>query len=468
MAVAVSTPGRRPGGTGHVGGSTVRAVRGGAIALVVAVALGAVAAAASAQPGSPGGAAQGTEVGISSSTIRIGVIADVDNPASPGLFAGSPAAVQAFATYVNGTGGLAGRKLAVDFIDSHLSDSDARNAIIKACSQDFAIVGTAALFLNNVDDMVACKDQAGAATGLPNIPIVTTSLADQCSPVSYGVNPPQLDCSTKSLHPQTFRGNQGPVKYYLRKHKGLHGIFLYSNDIKAAAIGGLTLAKEAEGGGIKSDGEIGVSALATQSALTPVVQQLKSKSSNYAFNAGPASGMVALRKEATLQGVNPKSVIWDCASNCYDKRFIQQGGTDVEGNYLYLSALPFTEAKSNTALANYIKFTGADKVDGFGEYAWVASLLLRDSVNAIVKKGGNNALTRKALLAQLAATSAFDAGGMWGTTNIGQHSPTPCFIIMQVKNGQFRRVYPTKPGTFDCTKSNGISVKADLFTGANG
>lgn len=430
----------------------------------VAICLGASTLGAAAQSRPPGGS-QPTEVGVTSSTIRVAVVADVDNPSSPGLFAGSPVAVQAFATYINRNGGLAGRKLVVDFIDSHLSDSDARNAIIKACSQDFALVGTAALFLNNVDDMVGCKDQSGAAVGLPDIPVVTTELADQCSPVSFPVNPPQLDCATMGQHPQTFRVNEGTIKYYLRTHKNLHGVMIYSNDLKSAAVGGLILARGSEAGGVKADAEIGVSAVAPQSAYTPVVQQMKSKNSNYALNAGPFSSMVALRKEAVLQGINGPSVVWDCFSNCYDKRFIQQGGADVEGQYVTLSALPISETKNNKALANYVKFTGADKVDGFGEYAWIASLLFRDSVNTIVRRGGNSALTRKALLDALRSTTSFNADGMWAPTNIGQRIPSPCFLVLQVKGGQFTRMYPSAPGTFDCKPTNRAVIKADLLTG---
>ena len=439
------------------------AIRGAAIALTVVISVGASPIGAAAHAGRSG-AGQATEIGITSSTIRVGVIADVANPAEPGLFAGSPAAVRAFATYINRHGGLAGRKLVVDFIDSHLSNSEARNATITACSRDFALIGTAALFLDNVDDLVGCKDRSGAPTGLPNIPIVTTSLADQCAPVSFGVNPPQLDCSTQAEHPQTFRANQGPVKYYQRARKSLHGVMIYSNDIRSAAIGGLTLARGSEAGGVKSDGEIGISALTTQTGYTTAAQQLKTKNSNYALSGAAFNQMVLLRKEAVVQGVNTSNVVWDCWSNCYDKRFIQQGGPDVEGQYVALSALPFNETKSNAALANYVKYTGTDNIDGFGEYAWIASLLFRDSVNAIVKKNGSNALTRKALLAQLAATTSFNADGMWGTTNIGQHVPTPCFLLMQVKNGQFNRVYPAKRGTFDCNRSNRITVKTDLFS----
>jgi hypothetical protein len=437
-----------------------------ALSAVVALVVGVAGVPAAAPAGAQGKQAdlESTDVGISDTEIRIAVIADVENQLAPGLFEGSPNAVKGFAKYINSTGGLAGRKVVVDFIDSHLSPDDARNAVITACSEDFAIVGTAALFLNNVDDMIACQDKAGAATGIPDLPIVSTEVVQQCSPVSFPVNPPQLLCSTKDDHPQTFRANQGPIKYYEREvTKDPHGIFVYSNDLKSAAVGGLTLARGAQAGGVKSDGENGVSGRAPQSAFTPFVQQMKDAASNYALNSGPFSAQVALRKEAKLQGINADDVIWDCFSNCYDERLIEQGGADVEGQYVTLTQLPFTEAKQNKAVANYIKFTGKDKIDGFGAYAWIAGLLFRDAVNAIVEDGGDNALTRKALLAELGKITSFDADGMWGTTDIANRVPSPCFMLTQVQDGEFARVYPKKPGTFDCKKRNRVKIEEDLF-----
>ena len=131
-----------------------------------------------------------TDVGITPTEIRIGVIADTGSPLAPGLFQGAVDAVQAWAKYMNEKeGGLAGRKIVVDTYDSKLDANEARNAIIEACSKDFAIVGTSALFLNNIDDLVGCKDIKGAATGLPDFPSSRTEVVHQCSPVSYGDQP---------------------------------------------------------------------------------------------------------------------------------------------------------------------------------------------------------------------------------------------------------------------------------------
>jgi len=74
-----------------------------------------------------------------------------------------------------------------------------------------------------------------------------------------------------------------------------------------------------------------------------------------------------------------------------------------------------------------------------------------------------NGLTRAALLEELRNTNEFDGDGMWGTTDVGNHVPTGCFVLTQVQDGEFVRVHPKKPGTFDCKKSNRIEIEEDLF-----
>ena len=94
----------------------MRKLRWIVMTMVVAVALAGLASVAGAQ--SEGEKPTATEVGVTAKEIRIAVIADVDNPVAPGLFQGSVDGVHGFAKYVNATGGLAGRKVVVDFIDS--------------------------------------------------------------------------------------------------------------------------------------------------------------------------------------------------------------------------------------------------------------------------------------------------------------------------------------------------------------
>jgi ABC-type branched-subunit amino acid transport system substrate-binding protein len=413
---------------------------------------------------------QATEVGVTPKEIRIAVLADVDTPVSPGLFKGSKDAVEGFAKYINKAGGLAGRKVAVDFIDTKLSADEARNAIIEACSNDFAMVGTAALFINNVDDQTACVDKAGAATGLPDIPFLATEVQQQCSPITFPVSPPQVLCDTANQHPQTFQGSVGRAFFYKKKYgTDLHGVYVFGSDLRSARnasfSSGLGQVRQIC---CKSDRDFDLSARAPQSEYTPVVQAMKDSGSNYGQSTGPFNQMVALRKEAKLQGVNDVKV-WDCGTQCYDPQLIQQGGADVEGQFADTLYLPFFNAadrKANKMAGTFYKSVGADNVGQLGApYSWIAAVAFRDAVNAVVKQNGVNGLTRKNLLAALGNIHKFDADGFYSGVDLAGRTIGPCHVLNQVKNGKFVRIQPTKPGTFDCPKGGVVHTKLDLLNG---
>src|SRR5262249_37754712 len=115
-------------------------------ALVSATLLATTVVGAGAQSSKP----KADDVGITATEIRLAVIADLDNSLATGVFKASVDAMNAWAKVVNKDGGIAGRKVVIDFIDSKLNPNETRNAIIKACANDFAMVGGEALFLNNV------------------------------------------------------------------------------------------------------------------------------------------------------------------------------------------------------------------------------------------------------------------------------------------------------------------------------
>src|SRR4051794_39248934 len=398
-----------------------------------------------------------TDVGITAKEIHIAVIADVDNTIVPNLFKASPDAVKGFANYINskaGGGGLAGRKLVVDFYDSKLNPNQTTNAEIQACENDLAMVGTSAGFPAPGDNMRNCQDSTGAATGLPDVPFVSTALVHQCSDQSFPIAPPQVECSTKDQHPQTFHANVARGRYYNQKFgkDKLHGVYVFGNDSKSARDSSFASLGALRDIGIKSDQDFDLPGASPQSAYTPVVQAMKDNGSNYG-QAITASAMVLLRKEAALQGLTDVKV-WDCGVGCYDKEnFVKAGGTDVDGQYVDTLFLPFyskADQKANPMTGNFVKYTGNDKIASFGAYAWAAGVAFRDAVNAQVKAGGVNSVTRKTLFEQLNKIHKFDAEGMFAPIDLAGRTASNCSVTMQVKNGDYVRVNPTKAGTFKC------------------
>ena len=127
--------------------------------------------------------------------------------------------------------------------------------------------------------------------------------------------------------------------------------------------------------------------------------------------------------------------------------------------------LPFEEAKYNKTEATMIKNVGAGKVTGLGLYSYSAGLAFQQVMNDIVAKQGVNAVTRANLLTGLKGLTSFNSGGMTGTVDIATKTTSPCYVLLQVKNAKFVRVWPKKKGTFDCTKSNYATVQDDLISG---
>jgi hypothetical protein len=435
------------------------------LAAAVAVALGVSITASTAVAQSSNEKPTATDVGITTTEIHVAVIADVDTPLAPNLFKASADAMDSWSKYMNKNGGLAGRKVVVDFYDSKLNPTQTRNAEINACANDVATVGTSAVFLTTVDDMRNCKDKSGAVTGLPDIPFVSTAIVQQCSDQTFPIAPPQIVCSTKDQKPQTYQADVARGRYYEKKYgdNKLHGIYIYGSDSKSAHDSQVASLGALQAIGIKSDGDYDSRGSDPQSAYTPMVQTLKNKQSNFAACGGSYQCTINLRKEASIQGVSGIDV-WDCGVSCYDKQFLSAGGSDIADQYVDTLFLPFyskADQKANKELAAFVKYTGSDAAS-FGAYAWAAGEAFAQAVNAQVKAGGVNSVTRKTLFEQLNKINKFDANGMMAPIDLAGRKVSNCSVTMQVKNGDFTRVMPTKAGTFSCPANGSITRQLDL------
>jgi ABC-type branched-subunit amino acid transport system substrate-binding protein len=431
----------------------------GIVAVLALVATALAGAPAVAQGSGAGGT---TDVGVTSSTIRVAVVADVDNSIVPGVLQGVVDGVEGWGKYVNANGGIGGRKVQVDFIDSKLNPNEARNATIKACSEDFALVGTAALLLNDVEDITNCADSSGKATGLPDVAGLITNAAEGCAPTGFPISPTSVTCETLNQSPQTYRVNNGDSKYLLKKNPGLHGSFVLAVDSPSVAKTSQVLNKAAQAAGIKSDKEWQVTGNAPQSQFTPIIQQMKNDNSNYGLSLQAVTGVVQERQEAQLQGLTDPKIVWQCTLACYFADAFTKAGSTVDGQYMTLTFLPFDEGSANPMTKNFVKYVGKDKLSGFASWGFTSGLLFEQAAKAVVQKDGKDGLTRANLMAELKNIHDFNAGGMVGTTDIGNKVPSSCFMLDQWKDGKFVRVYPTKKGTFDCKKSNTYTFQEDL------
>jgi ABC-type branched-subunit amino acid transport system substrate-binding protein len=432
-----------------------------ALLAVLAVALSALAAGAQTTT-TAGSAKAADEVGVSAKEIKLAVIADVDTPVQPGLFKKSVDAMQAWAKVVNKDGGIAGRQVVIDFYDSKLNPTETRNAIIKACENDYAMVGGEALFMSTVDDLVGCKDKAGAATGIPDVPGLALDVSEKCSPVTWQNSGDATFCATKNQNPQTYRAQQGEFLYYTKVNQGLHGVWTLPNDLKATRDSEIPIFQAGVNLGIKEDGQgfYNTSARMQQSELTPIIQVVKQNNSNWVYNGNSAGIAALLRKEAIIQGVNSVKV-WACNIGCYATDFLDAAQGDGEGESSGITMLPFyTEWKSNPTLKKLVAAVGGiQNVNSSAVSSWIAALLFQD---AATKAAANGGLTRKSLITELGNEHKFDANGITGPFDVGAHQPPLCYVMTAVKNGKWVRTYPKKAGTFDCNPKNLVTIKLDV------
>ena len=396
-------------------------------------------------------ALKSTEVGVTASTITVTVVADVNNSVRPGLFKGSWDGMKAWGDYMNSKGGLACRRVVVKQGDSKLSPTDATNAVAAACGNSVALVGTTALFLQNVSAMESCKDKAGVATGIPDIADLQTEVAQQCSKISFATLPTGSACPYSGTGLRTVRVGYTQYDYYFKKYgaNALHGVYVIPKDLPSTISASMPIFRAENRMGIPSDAEFGKSGLSIQTDYTEVAQALKSHKSTYGRNGLDYKGTVLMRKEAQVQGVDTVKV-WDCSLQCYDRRLIQEGGTAMEGQYVWLNFLPFEDKGSNPELDAFLKY--AKNPEGFGAQAWIAGEIFARAVNDTMKahNGDPNSITRANLLTAIRGMHDFDGNGMVPKIDVGRKTGSTCLVGMQVVGGKFKRIDPVQPGTFDC------------------
>jgi ABC-type branched-subunit amino acid transport system substrate-binding protein len=411
----------------------------------------------------PTGKVPASDIGITATTIKVGMIADVNNPLVPGLFKDSVNAVKAWASEVNASGGLDGRQVQVDFCDSGLNPSATTSCVIKACQNDFALVGTSANALEDLTDLDGCKNAAGKAVGLANLAAFAFVPA-VCDPDTYGIGGVGSYCKTAKQSPSTYEVPVGDTRYIVAHNPGLHGIWLYDTDDPTFKLTQVPLFQAESNVGIKKDGQgfYPVSGAVPQSAYTPFVQQIKSSGSTFVYSDVTSASMVLLRKEAQLQGVNSVKV-WMCNSGCYDPSFYQQGGAAVDGTYANLLELPYlSDQKANPSLDKLITdLGGAGNFNNNALGSYVMALLFQDAVQKVVASG--QTLDRAALFNVLNNDEhSFTANGIIGSTDISNRVQSNCQVLVQLQHGVWTRVNPAAPGTFDCNTANTATIKMSV------
>ena len=395
---------------------------------------------------------EATEIGVTEDTIKVLVMADVGSPLAPGLFQGSIDGTNAWANYVNANGGLACRQIEVIEHDSQIRPDLTTNGFLKACEEALALVGSTALFVSDVTALNGCEDGEGNAIGIPDIPERVVESEHACSPNAFAVT--NAECPFEGW-PRTFFNVMGPHRWLLDQAGGpgsRNGVFLIASDLASAINSGMPSIRAHMEFGVTNDGEFDVGGRATQAEYGQYLERMREADSNYAYTGSNDQSMLKWKREAVAQGMDLDSVTWVCSLACYTSDFI---GEEVSnGTYLWMQFLPYEEADANEELATFMENIGQETPAAWSAGAWAAGRLFEQAINNIVAEDGINGITREALFAQLRSTESYDVNGWYAPFNFTTKINAPCYVLLQVQDQEFVRVFPEERGTLHCGSEN--------------
>lgn len=366
--------------------------------------------------------------GISGSEVDVGMVTTLTGPV-PGLFAGAQRGINAFATYINGTGGICGRRLVVKSADDNLDASQNATATQSLAGSVLSMVGS----LSGVDQGGASALQS---SGVPDVGEALSTqrfnLPNNFSPVPQGIGvdlAPWVYFKQKypyaATHMAAMSVNQSTdVAETQAAVQGLESIgykFVYTEDNVELDQSDFS----SEAASMKADGVQGLLFIAIASYYADVARALQ--------NAGVHLALPVYN------------------ANAYDPTFIPQAGPAANGTISYSEVAMYQgeDAASNPTVALFDKWyravSGGALPDLYAVWGWMSGMLFIEGLNA----GGG--LTRPTLLSGLRRITSFAAGGLESGDDPPAKKPPGCYLIIDVINQKFVRDPADPPTGFDCT-----------------
>ena len=425
-------------------GRALRGVLSGSVLLsTVAVSGGAVFAALG--TGSPAGAAtsstcvpptpatsaqSASTTGVTAKNITVGNVSIISGPV-PGLFEGASVGVKAYFDYINSKGGVDGRKLLVDAKDDAFSGQQNQTETQDAINSDFAMVGSFSLF-----DGYGCKALA-TDTAVPDVSVTLDS----------GTNALPNDFSVQPLSGQEVLG---PIAYYKKHYPKDKTVGAIVSDVASAKsqMAEQFAALKNQGYNIAYVDDVNP----LQTDFTTDVINMKSKGVNAVDLTGLDWQDAAIFvQNAATQNYHPGLIF--SGGPVYADQFISHAGGPAAANGIQIgqvfSLYLGQDAKSlpaDKSFLSYVKKVNPSWVpDLYTLYGWASADLF---VQALKAAGPHP--TRGAVLAQLKKITSFDANGLMATVNPVAKTISPCFMMADIKGGNFVREMPTGSG-FDCS-----------------
>ncbi len=362
--------------------------------------------------------------GITDSEITVANIADISGPV-PGLFQAAQDATKAFIAYYNASNpeGICGRSLRLSALDARSDSGGDQQAYTRACDEAFAAIGS-----------VSSQDQGGAATaercGIPDLRAFT-------------VTPERSGCvscfSAYALKPNLLP--KATADYWRKKEpQRTQNIGIYYVNVPAAKVNAESIAAAFEKQGL---GVTRVQGIDTgEFNYAPYAQQMKTEGIGFVMYYGPYQFTIRLQEAMEQQGVD---AVFLTDPTVYDANYVEQGGSAVDGTYVYSVIQRFEDTKipEMVLYRQWLERVAPGSIPNYyGLFAWSAARLF---VQKATELGGD--LTRPALVTALKGVKDWTSNGIHAPMAIGAKTTPGCIKMFQLKSKAWSQV---SPGDFMC------------------
>jgi ABC-type branched-subunit amino acid transport system substrate-binding protein len=365
--------------------------------------------------------------GVTANSITVGSISDISSPIA-GLFEGAKVGTAAYFAYINSKGGVNGRKLILNGMDSAFSSGTVGNEAQSIAANDFAIVGGFSL-LDGAEQ---------PAIDAAKLPVITQVL----DPKLY------TDPNLYAAIPLVNGGEAtGPFKWLKQKYpQAVKAVGLIGSNSAATAITAEhTFRTLTESLGYKW--LYARDASFTETSFLADMIKMKNAGVKMLFEPSQQGAYIStMAQENVQEGLNALLV---SGGNTYEENFTPGAagnGTLVTGvTALYEGQ----DAKVVPAVALFDKWAKKvypqTQLDLYTLYGWINAQLF---VQALQGAGANP--TRASLDAQLNKITSFNASGLISNQNPAQKIPGGCWIVAQYENGNWHRIPPDPKSGFIC------------------
>jgi ABC-type branched-subunit amino acid transport system substrate-binding protein len=356
--------------------------------------------------------------GITTDSVTVG---NVSTLSLGGLFKGAAVGTQAYASYVNSTGGVNGRKIKVDGADDGFTGATNKQATQNAITNDFALVGNFSLEDSYGGSLLA------ANPGMPDVSNVldttTGSLPNVFSPV-----------------PLNGGWQEGGLQYFKKKFPtdiGAVGAMVADLPSAQTAWAGEKYVMEKVGYHIVYAANYGV---ANTDFTSNVIAMKNAGVKILVVDSMAETYASALLKNLVQQNFHPVVVL---GAATYTAKLVPDSGgpAAVNGAFLDQSTSLYLgqDASSIPAVATFLHWVNVAspgfKADLFTLYGWLSAQLFAQGL----QNAGANP-SRGSLLTQMGKINSFDGNHMIGPNNPAAKSVGNCYLIGQVVNGDFQRL----------------------------